>query len=312
MGLALFLLLCLLLAWLGGVLTVHRILTRPPRRTYASAVARNRPGDPSELNPSRTFESWTFATRGLTLPVWDIAGDNPAGPIAILSHGWGDSRLGALTRLPLLLPHCSRLIAWDMPAHGEAPGTSTLGTHEVADLLALIEHVKPTRPLILFGWSLGAGVSIAAAASMNSPTLRAGSAPDSRPLGILAVVAEAPYRLPVTPAHNMLGALRWPRIGLLAPALLLASLRAPLLGRPREFDRASLAASLPCALLILHPRDDEICPLADAQAIAAAAQHPASRLEAISGAFHNDLWHSPARLAQGESAIRALLAMTAR
>lgn len=306
MGLTLFLLLCLLLAWLGGVVTVHRVLTRPPRRTYASAVARNRPGDPSELNPSRLFQSWTFTTRGLTLPVWEIPADNPAGPIAILSHGWGDSRLGSLQRLPLLLPHCSRLITWDMPGHGEAPGACSLGAHEVADLLALITHLRPQTPVLLYGWSLGAGVSIAAAAT--SPDVPERSDPNPPPLPVLAVIAEAPYRLPRTPAHNMLGALKWPRTGLLAPALLLASWRAPMLRRPRAFDRAALAAALPCPLLVLHPQLDEICPLADGQAIAHAAAHnPVSRITVLPDAYHNDLWQSQGRLAQGAAAIGAFL-----
>src|SRR5438128_946292 len=70
------------------------LLTHPPRRTYVSALARGRPGDPAELPPGpsgkRSSSQWTVRWRGTDLPVWDIQGDAPQGPVVILSHGWGD------------------------------------------------------------------------------------------------------------------------------------------------------------------------------------------------------------------------------
>lgn len=300
MGLIVFLLLGLAIAWLAGVLAIHRALTRPPRRTYATAVARNRAGDPSELDPPRRFESWTFTSRGLALPVWDLAGDDPAGPIVVLSHGWGDSRIGALQRLPLVAGVASRIIAWDLPAHGDAPGRGSLGTNEVDDLLALFDAIgEPHRPLLLYGWSLGAGVSIAAAARLR----------DEAHPNIVGVVAEAPYRVPRTPALRMLRAMRVPHTGMLGPALLLASRTAPLLRRPSDFDRAALAASLRCPLLVLHGSNDEICPINDGRAIAEASLHAASRIEVFGASLHNDLWHDPARVAHAAAAIAALLAL---
>jgi len=285
------------------VLTVHRILTRPPRRTYASAVARNRPGDPSELNPSRRFESWSFTSRGLTLPVWDIPADNPAGPIAILSHGWGDSRLGALQRLPLIVASASRIIAWDMPGHGDAPGVCTLGAHEPVDLVNLLEHIQPDRPVMLYGWSMGAGISIAAAAALASST-------DSLArVRIHAVVAEAPYRFPRTPAHNMLGAMRWPRHGLLGPALLVVSIRAPVLRRPGDFDRARLAGRVACPLLVLHANHDEICPRSDGEQIAIAS--PRAKAIFFGDSHHIDLWHDADRVREAAAAIASVGAANA-
>lgn len=304
-GLIVFLLLGLLIAWAGGVLAVHRVLTNPPRRTYASAVARGRAGDPGELSPARAFEQWTLSSRGLSLPVWDMPGDNPAGPIIIMSHGWGDSRIGALQRLGLVLPSASRVIAWDMAGHGDAPGHSTLGTHEVTDLLALVDRLRDAeRPLILLGWSLGAGVSIAAAAAGVDPTA---------PARVVGVIAEAPYRLARTPAWRMLGVMKWPRLGLLAPAIWLASLRAPELRRPDAFDRAALARRLKCPILVLHGERDEICPVEDGSAIASAGAQadPRSRMEAFPEAFHNDLWQNERRLAQGEAAVRVFVASVA-
>lgn len=297
LGLLTFLVLGLLIAWMGGVVAVHRTLTHPPRRTYASAVSRGRAGDPGELEPPRRFEAWEFSSRGLSLPAWDLAGDDPAGPVAILSHGWGDSRIGALQRLPLLLPSVSRVIAWDMPGHGDAPGTSTLGACEVEDLRALIEHLhEPHRGIVLFGWSLGAGVSIAAAAAL------AGAANAPR---VALVIAEAPYRLPATPARAMLRAMRWPAVGLVPPALWLASVRAPVLRSPGRFDRAAAAGGLLCPLLVLHGERDEICPVEDGRsiAVAAGAVQPESRIEVFPGAFHNDLWQEPGRVMRARRLI---------
>src|SRR5262249_38296638 len=133
------------------------------------------------------WTAWTCRWRGLDLPVWDVEGDRPDGPIFILSHGWGDSRVGALTRTPSLAAFASRLILWDMPGHGEARGACTLGLEEVGALFRLIEPID--KPVVLYGWSLGADVSIAAATVSPSVT---------------GVIAEAPYRLPRTPARNVL------------------------------------------------------------------------------------------------------------
>jgi pimeloyl-ACP methyl ester carboxylesterase len=352
------------------VLFVIRTLTRPPRRTYAWAVARGRVGDPSELDRPRPFRNWTFRSRGLELPVWEIEGDVPGGPTVICTHGWGDSRLGGLVRVDALAPAAGRIILWDLPGHGEAPGTCRLGTAEARDLLELIDHVAgsarrhdppranaagdqpercghaehaaaetkaapdvpsdvrqgveapPPAPsvgdggggLVLYGWSLGAGVSIVAAAR------------DGRVSG---VIAEAPYRFPMTPARNVLRGRALPHRLNLAPAFWLLGLmlgagpgwgrahpaaagpdgsrqgggvgpvenrshRGPppsATGGEGAFDRAAHAARLRCPLLVLHGEFDEICPLEDARAIVEAVPEgvPAELAE-IQGAGHNNLW----------------------
>ncbi|MFM9996545.1 MAG: alpha/beta hydrolase [Phycisphaerales bacterium] len=347
--------------WATMVAHVAWMLAHPPRRTYASAVARGRPGEPSELDPPRAFQSWTFRSRGFEFPVWDIAGDDPAGPIVILTHGWADSRIGGLVRVNAIAPHASRVILWDLPGHGEAPGVCRLGTAEVKDLRALMDVVGEKRrdeetqrrsdqspererrvgapaPLVLYGWSLGAGVSIVVARD------------DAR---IAAVIAESPYRLPATPARNVLRARALPHRLTLPPALWLLGMlfrvgpqfrprqenaesaegakgrgeeqelrdsipgREPEPGFPRDsapsapsafslpFDRAAHAGALPCPLLVLHGTDDEVCPIEDGRAIAAAA--PAGRIVEVAGGRHNDLWTEPANTERCEKAVVELL-----
>lgn len=260
-------------------------LTHPHRKTYAWAVSRGRPGDPSELPGSgRAFNTWEFNARGRTLAVWDIEGDCPSGPTMVLSHGWADSRLGGLIRVPFLAPVASRLILWDVRGHGEAPGACHLGTTEVEDLLALIEAVAGTTKggdgsagLVLYGWSLGAGVSIAAAA-------RSGS--------VAGVIAEAPYRQVITPARNVMRGFRLPYRLNLPPAMWILGTLFGVGPGWRGFDRAVLASKMRCPLLVIHGDQDAVCPVQDARDIAGAA--PRAELLVVPGAGHNNLWTEPA------------------
>lgn len=293
-GLAVLLTVGLLVFLATTILIAAHTLTHPPRRTYASAVARGRAGDPSELDTPRTFQSWTLQSRGMDLPVWDIPGDLPpgSGPTIIVTHGWGDSRIGGLVRVEALAPLASRLLLWDLPGHGEAPGRCALGTRELQDLLAMIERADDgAAPLILYGWSLGGGLSIAAAADSTT---------HDRP--IRAVIAEAPYRLPMTPARNVMRLRAFPHRANLPPAFWLLGTRFGVGPGWTGFDRAAHASGLPCPLLVLHGTQDAICPIDDGRAIAEAA--PDGHFAPIEDGGHNDLWTDPALHARCAEAVR--------
>ena len=285
----------LAILWLLGVITTAWRLTHPNRRTYAFMLRRGLPGDPSELpGKSRDFSQWTLTSRGRELPIWDIKGDDPQGPAVILTHGWGNSRYDALLRLEPFLPRASRVIAWDQPGHGDAPGTCDLGVGEAQDLAALIERVDADR-VVLFGWSLGAGVSITAAAS--------------KPERIIAVLAQAPYRLAYTPAQGVLSEAALPWRATLWPAMMLIGLlRKRTLtwaGQWLGFDRTAYAAKLTAPLLVLHGEQDRVCPLEDGRSIAEAA--PDGHLVVLPGAPHNGLWANPETKAALEREIVAFL-----
>lgn len=308
MGFVLLLALGALLATLLVVGWTIRAITRPPRRTYASALARGRPGEPNQLLPRsdgtpRTYESWTIPFRGEQLPVWDMPGDNPAGPAVILSHGWGDSRIGALTRAHFLLPLASRIVMWDMPGHGDAPGVTRMGIDEHLALRSIIERVTASgsSSVALMGWSLGAGVSIRAMSDWR----------DEPAASVQCVIAEAPYRLPQTPARNMLRAFAVPHGFTADLALGMIGLD---LGagwgwdRHEPFDRAHHAAKLTVPLLVLHGSLDEISPLTDGQAIAAAA--PAHTLCVLETGEHHGLWTDEVTAPRCYDAVRAALLAT--
>lgn len=265
--------------WIAGIAFAMRIIRRPSRRTYAGAVARGRPGEPSELPESPAFESWTHKSRGRELPVWDINGKLSEGPVVIVTHGWGDSRIGGLVRAPAVLPHCSRLVLWDLPGHGEAPGTCDLGVGEVEDLCALIDRVG-AKNIVLLGWSLGAGTCIAAA----------GRTPDA----VRGIILETPYRLARTPATNVARGVGLAVAPLMGPVFVLLRL---LLGRgisDKEFDRAKLAARLRIPALVIHGTEDQVSPIEDGREIAAVC---GAELVEVAGGGHNDLWSNPASVA---------------
>ena len=182
----------LLVAIILSTLHTAWSLTHPPRRTYGWAVARRVAGDPSELEPSRPYDVFTFRGVRHELPAWRVPADNPEGPIVVLTHGWGSSRVGGLKRLAPVLPHAREAVLWDLPGHGEAPGTARMGTDEHLDLAALLDTLSPPDrpvPIVLFGWSLGAGVCLRAAAE------------NAGRHDIRAVIAEAPYIHAPTPAR---------------------------------------------------------------------------------------------------------------
>jgi pimeloyl-ACP methyl ester carboxylesterase len=258
-------------------------LTRPPRRTYAWAVSRKQPGDPGEVEPARAYEVFDFRGRAHELPAWRIAGDDPAGPVVVMTHGWGSSRLGGLKRLHAVVGHASEVVMWDLPGHGEAPGRARLGADEHLDLLALLDALEtPGREVgfVLFGWSLGAGVSIRAAAE------------DAGRHDIRAVIAEAPYIEPSTPARAVIRLRGLPyRVNL---PLAMAGLGVWLgVGwRWRGFARDRHAKRLGTVpLTVVHGEMDPVCPVTDGRAIADAA--PDGRLVPVRGGGHNNLWTDP-------------------
>jgi pimeloyl-ACP methyl ester carboxylesterase len=179
---------------------------------------------------------------------------------------------------------------WDLPGHGEAPGRCSLGVDEADDLVALVERVAGDAPVALYGWSLGAGMSIAAAAR------------DGRVAG---VIAEAPYRLAITPARNVMRMNGLPYRMNLPVAMGLVGLRLGVGVGWRGFDRADLASRLACPLLVVHGSTDEICPIVDGREIAGAA--PRGEIVVIEGAGHNDLWSEPAFAAACDGAIGRFL-----
>ncbi len=274
-------------------------LTHPHRQTYASAIARNLAGDPRELDEPLSFEERTVTGSRHPLRVWDIPGRDPRGPTVLMTHGWGSSRQGALKRIQPVAANAARVIVWDLPGHGDSGGVTRLGADEHLDALrVLAELVEPGTALVLFGWSMGAGISLALADAIGG----------RRP--ILGVVCEAPYALPQTPARNVIRLKGIPFRFNLRPAIALLGIVFGVGPRWRGFDRARIAARIGVPVLVIHGGDDPVCPAADAERIASAA--PRGRRVAIEGGGHNNLWVEPDYRRRMREAVGAFMRSSSR
>jgi len=300
LGLAMLLAVGGAVAWLGGVVMIVLTLTRPPRRTTAWAIARGFASDPGEMDLARyglgptAFSSSTLTHARGRCAVWELPGANPNGPVAVLTHGWGDGKINALSRLEPFVPICSRVIVWDLPGHGESGGACRLGLDEHEALGELLRPIS--EPVILLGWSLGAGVSLLAARE------RVGKG-----LSVVGVICEAPYRLPQTPAQRVLAARGVPNLGMLAVAQWLIGGVA--WRRAGEgFDRAEQARKLTALgvpVRVLHGELDPVSPVQDGRDIAQAAGAEAA---VLAQGRHNDLWVTPPLRASSLAQVRSWLA----
>ncbi len=253
-------------------------LTHPHRQTYASALARNLPGDPSELNPQIDFEERAVGGTAGELNLWVIKGRNPDGPRVVLTHGWGSSRQGALKRLEPILAYASQIVAWDLPGHGDSQGGTNLGATEHLDLQRVIESFEDwdTRETVLYGWSMGSGISLAYASEFGST------------LSLLGLICESPYIHPITPARNVIRLRGVPFRLNLRPTMALLGLRFGVGIKWNGFARDELARTVKQPILVVHGSDDPVCPIQDAHRLVDGAS--SATLELIPGGGHNNLW----------------------
>jgi pimeloyl-ACP methyl ester carboxylesterase len=213
-----------------------------------------------------------------------------------MTPGWGDSRLGMLARIDAFAPECSRVVAWDPPGHGEAPGRWTMGVREPSMLLEIADtmHESTGRRCVLFGSSAGGGVSVVSAAMDAAKGERA----------VAGVIAEAPYRFPQVPARNVIrqAGYPWAINGPIAFALM--GVIEGVGTKWRGFDRAAHASNVRAPVLVIHGSEDAVCPLEDGRAIAESA---GGELVVIEGAGHNDLWTEPPARTECVDAVRRFL-----
>ncbi|MEM1185011.1 MAG: alpha/beta hydrolase [Planctomycetota bacterium] len=261
-------------------------LMRPPRRTYSFAVARNRPGDPRELDDPLEFTDATETHAGCRVAIWSIEGRAPDGPTVILTHGWGQSRLHSLTRVPTAVPHARRVIAWDMPGHGESAGPTSLGPRETASLISITKQYADEEPFVLWGWSLGAEVTLRAAAALRGAGHDARHDASDRLQGI---ILESAYRRGTTPARGVVSEANYPSGPTLTASLAIIG---TLYGRPTDrftdlTRYARTVASTP--LVALHGTHDRVAPIKDARTLSEAASGRLVEFDA----GHVDLWKLP-------------------
>lgn len=279
MSLVLLFLVAALVVLAALVMATVRESLRPARRATGWALGVGWPLDPEAVGCS--FESWELDRPGdVRLPVWDVEGTRSEGPVLVLIHGFGRSRLTWLPHLSEWRARSSRVLMIDLRGHGEAtPDGAGLGDADVRDVVELVQRVRatsgPRRPIVLVGRSLGASVGILAAGESDL---------------VDGVIAVAPYETLAVPLLNRIR-LRGLPTTLVVPISILAL---SLLGRrPRSTSEAASRLKVP--LLVVQGDRDQISPADEARTIANAAS--ASRFELVAGAGHGDHWdREPERL----------------
>lgn len=279
LGLLQILLVGLAVYWLWLIAYSMLALTRPPRRTYAWALAKNIPGDPGECDEPYAFETFELRAESTEIECWRVKGQNPDGPIVVMTHGWGSSKQGGLKRLAGVIPEASEVILWDLPGHGESAGACRLGTSEHRVLCALIESISSEQRIVLFGWSMGAGICLRAASELADRA------------NIVSVICEAPYIYAITPARNVIALRGFPTRFNLPPAFALLGIFFGIGPRWDRFARDEIAKQLGVPVVVLHGKQDPVCPSSDGERIAQAARN--GRCELIAEAGHNNLWSDP-------------------
>ena len=274
----------LLLLLVAGILIMAILVAaatwealRPPRRSAGWALGRGLPADPSDLDVP--FDEWTLDRPGdIRLPVWDVPGLAADGPVLILLHGWGRSRLTWLPFLHTWRMRSRRVVMIDLQGHGDAePARAALGDGDVDDILALIERLDLAgdAPLVVVGRSLGATIGILAAAASDR---------------IDGIVAVAPYETLAVPLGRRIRLRGLPE----RPTTWLAIRLLRLLGR-RPRSTADAASRVAAPLLVIHGDRDQISPEADARGFTERAAD--ARYEVVAGAGHGDHWDlEPERL----------------
>lgn len=244
----------------AGTLALICRMTRPYRQTYASALALRLPACPADIGLESVEQTVTFADR-TTTPVWIVDGDGPADTTIVISHGFSVSRYQALEHVKLFKQWASKLVVYDLRAHGESTARRAgLGVVEAADLIELIHQLDLPERIVLYGQSMGAAVSITAA----------GRLPEDLRERVKAVIAEAPFRTLVEPIAARRRRHRYPVFPFVPLAWFWMALP---LRKYRPFDRVKDAARLRCPLLVLHGKLDWLCSFESAKQIVDAAPH---------------------------------------
>ncbi|MCZ7682828.1 MAG: alpha/beta fold hydrolase [Sandaracinaceae bacterium] len=119
-------------------------------------TTRRRPSRPEEERVLARAERWTLHDEGRALPVYAWG----EGEVVLLAHGWNGSAAQLTPFVEPLTARGFRVVAFDAPAHGGAPGRLT-HVPEMARVLARLAAETGAR--LVVGHSAGAAAAALAA-----------------------------------------------------------------------------------------------------------------------------------------------------
>jgi hypothetical protein len=231
-------------------------------------VTANGRGRPSDLGIG--YQTFWIASDERRLEAWWVPADSvgPDSGAVLIFHGNGESISNWVAALALLHRHHLSCMVFDYSGYGSSTGTPSVDRllEDGAAALAEFERRASRSPRrCAVGLSLGTAVAMGVVTAGGG---RAGAALDG------VVLLE-----PFTSGREAAVYLK------LLPAWL-----APLM--PDAFDNVAGARRLQMPLLIVHSRDDERFPVAQAEHIRSAARGPA-RLVVVRGYRHADAYLNP-------------------
>jgi len=222
----------------------------------------------------------SFTSRGRGVAAWAWGA---AGPTVLLVHGWSSAawQLGAFVEP--LVRHGFRVAAFDAPAHGASPGTTTSAVEMSEVVLAAGRLLGPLHAAI--GHSAGAA-AIARAATRG---LVAGR-----------LVLVSPWTRARSWVERYAAGLALPRV---TAARLVAAVEAEAGAPLASVDVAALAPDLAAPTLVVHDADDALVALDDVRA--AAARLPRGALVETRGLGH-------ARVLRAREVVEAVVQFVGR
>jgi len=253
------------LSWVGGRATVGPVVGRDSTgvtRRLTGVVGRLSPGTRVGVQPNPytgdpmsalglPFTTVSVPSPGLTgdLPAWFVAG--PRRTWAVLVHGLGGSRTDTLAAMPTLaalgFPMLAVSVRNDPGAVRSDDGHSHLGDTEWRDVEAAVRFARAqgAAGVVLWGWSLGGGMSaVVSESSTESGAVRA-LVLDSPLLDWRDTLSAAARR------KRLPGILTWATRVMLRHAHGI---------RLERYDVARLAAGLSVPTLVVHGGADAVVP----------------------------------------------------
>ena len=261
----------------GASAFVGHAITRPRRLRVIAA-----------REVDETVDVVTFLTDdGLTLHGWYMCPAPPAAPrdAIIICHGFAMNRNELLDLARGLRERGHAVLVFDFRAHGDSEGErSTIGLREADDIGAAIGFLKGRDelaglPIGVAGISMGAAAALLAAARHGDIAAVAADSSFATLHDIAANGLKLIYGIPHTPLTSLVV-----RFGELFSRSRIRH------NRPID----AVAEIAPRPVLIVHAAEDRLIPVADAEALYAAAGEP-KELWLVPGIDHaNAFLHDPA------------------
>lgn len=216
--------------------------------------------------PAQAFEPVELDGAGVKLKGWWFHAGGKRGTVVVL-HGVGDNRAAAIGIAQRFTARGFDVVAYDSRAHGESTGDAcTYGFYEKEDLRRVLDRVG-ARPIVLFGFSMGAAIALQEAAI------------DPRVAAVVAVSSYSDLRTAAVERVPFFASK-----GNIEEAFRLAEAEGKF--RVDDVSPAAAAARIKAPTLLVHGEKDDETPAAHSQRIFAALHEP-KRLIIVPDAKHN-------------------------